>query len=211
MAKDQDDTLDENLDELNENQDDDTDNQDGEEDKDNESGEDGADDKDGDDDEGNKPITVTKNQLNKLVSDGINRHFQQRRTNKDQNRSRPYKPNPSKDGKGDNDQTNARIDAIELSNKKRDFGFAHNLSPKAVDLVFKFTGNKPDAKALKDPFIQGGLEKLKSSENLRNNTPHNHGSSNFEVKGKKFEELDGKDKQTNFQAKREAILASKKR
>lgn len=159
------------------------------------------------DDEDNKPITLTKKELAKQIQDGIKNHFISKR-HENKNRSKNYQPDSKKVDKN-LDPINSRIDQIELRDAKREFGYEHNLPPKAVDLVFKLTDNKPSAKSLKDPFIAGGIERIKNQNNLRDNTPSGAGADSFEVGGKKFEEMTPEEKQKNFSGKQKQILSNK--
>lgn len=185
-------------------QDDDTDTSGGEEDEEEED--------EGEDENDSKPVTLKDlKEFRKGITSELNNRFAARRhANKPP--TKPYtKPASDKGGKGEEDPLVGRLTAIEVSNAKRDYGYEHNLSPREVDLVFKFANGKPTAKTLNHPFVKGGLEQLRASSNLRNNTPSGSSSSSFEVEGKKFEELDSSGKQKNFAAKQKAILASKKR
>lgn len=159
------------------------------------------------DDEDDKPITLTKKELAKQIQDGIKNHFISKR-HENKNRSKNYQPDSKKVDKN-LDPINSRIDQIELRDAKREFGYEHNLPPKAVDLVFKLTDNKPSAKSLKDPFIAGGIERIKNQNNLRDNTPSGAGADSFEVGGKKFEEMTPEEKQKNFSGKQRQILSNK--
>lgn len=183
-------------------QDDDTDTSGGEEDKEGE-------DEGGEDDA--KPVTLKDlKDFRKGITSELNSRFAARRHDQ-KPPTKPYnKPAPNKDGKGEEDPNAGRLDALEQSNAKRDYGYEHHLSPREVDLVFKFANGKPTAKTLNHPFVKGGLEQLRASSNLRENTPSGSGSSSFEVEGKKFEELDSAGKQKNFNAKQKAILANKR-
>lgn len=156
-----------------------------------------------------KPVTLKDlKEFRKGISSEINNRFAGRR-HEQKRQNKPYKPAP-RDGK-EVDPNLSRLEALEQSNAKRDFGYEHQLSPKEVDLVFKFANGKPTAKTLSNPFVKGGLDQLRAQGNLRDNTPAGASSSSFEVDGKKFEELDSKGKQNNFAAKQKAILASKRR
>lgn len=171
--------------------------------------EDEGDEGDGDGKDDDKPVTK-KDLLDfrKGITSEINSRFANRRHNQ-KNPTKPYKPDPSKGGKGEDDPFAGRLEAIEVSNAKRDFGYEHKLSPKEVDLVFKFANGKPTSKTLNHPFVKGGLEQLRASNNLRENTPGGSSSSSFEVEGKKWDELKPEEKQKNFAAKQKAILAGK--
>ena len=102
-----------------------------------------------------------------------------------------------------------RLDKIELSERKRTFGYENNLSPAEVDAVFKLNPN-PTKKTLQDPFVQGGLEKLRASRNADANIPSGGAGRTFKVNGKSWGELDSGEKQSNFKAHQQAILSQKK-
>lgn len=185
-------------------QDEDTDTSGGEEDEEEEDENDGEDEK--------KPVTLKDlKEFRKGITSELNSRFAKRRHDQ-KPPTKPYtKPNSGKGGKDEEDPLAGRLNAIEESNAKRDYGYEHHLSPRETDLVFKFANGKPTAKTLNHPFVKGGLEKLRASSNLRENTPAGSGSSSFEVEGKKFEELDSSGKQKNFAAKQKAILSSKRK
>ena len=158
------------------------------------------------DEELDKPITK-KDLLDfrKGIDSQINNRFASKRHESKQTKNYSKDSDKSKD-----DPLNNRLQAIEISNAKRDFGYQNNLSPVETDLVFKFANGKPTAKTLDNPFVKGGLEHLRTSNNLKNNLSQGSGASTFEVEGKKWDDLDPKDKQSNFAAKQKAILSNKK-
>ena len=153
-----------------------------------------------------KPLTK-KDLLDfkKGITSQINSRFAQKRH---ENKSKNYQP---KDPTKKDNPLDSRLSAIEESNAKRDYGYNHNLSPKEVDLVWKFSNGRPTAKTLEHPFVKGGLEQLRASSNLRNNISSGSGSPTFEVEGKKWEELSPQDKQKHFADKQKAILSSKRK
>jgi len=160
----------------------------------------------GEDEDLNKPVTK-KDLLDfrKGIDSQINNRFAGKRHEAKQTK------NYSKDSdKSNDDPLNSRLQAIEISNAKRDFGYNNNLSPIETDLVFKFANGKPTAKTLENPFVKGGLEHLRTSNNLKDNLSQGSGASTFEVEGKKWDDLKSDEKQSNFAAKQKAILANKK-
>ena len=171
--------------------------------------EDLEDDDKGDDEDEDLDKPLTKKDLlsfEKNIDSKINSRFAGRRH--DNKSSKNY----SKDhDKSKDDPLDSRLSAIEVSNAKREFGDENGLSINEVNLVYKFTGGKLSKKALEDPFIQGGLEKLRSSQNLKNNITSGSGASTFEVEGKKWDDLDENEKKVNFGARQKSILASKKK
>ncbi len=151
---------------------------------------------------------VTKKDLldfRKGIDSQINNRFAGKRHESKQTKTYSKDSDKSKD-----DPLNSRLQAIEISNAKRDFGYNNSLSPAETDLVFKFANGKPTAKTLENPFVKGGLEHLRTSNNLKNNLSQGSGASTFEVEGKKWDDLKSDEKQTNFAAKQKAILANKK-
>ena len=68
------------------------------------------------------------------------------------------------------DDTASRIASLEVAEKKRQFGYKHGLSPLETDAVFKIDTN-PTQETLKDPFLKGGLEAIRSQERLSKNMP----------------------------------------
>lgn len=100
----------------------------------------------------------------------------------------------------------AKLDMIE---SKRQFAYENGLSPKETDVVFKLT-KRPTAKFLKQPYVQGALQAIRSSQNVRDNTPGSGGRPAFKVGDKDFNELPADQKQANFHARRQAILEQRK-
>lgn len=153
-----------------------------------------------------KPITK-KDLLDfrKGIDSQINNRFAGKRHESKQTKTYPKDSNKSKD-----DPIDSRLSAIEQANSKRDFGYQYGLSPTETDLVFKFANGKPTAKTLEHPFVKGGLDHLRTSNNLKDNLSKGSGASTFEVEGKKWDDLKTDEKQANFGAKQKAILANKK-
>lgn len=152
---------------------------------------------------------VTKKDLlefRKGVDSAINSRFAGKRHESKQSKIYSKDSNKSKE----DNPIDSRLSAIEQANAKRDFGYQYGLSPTETDLVFKFAGGKPTAKTLENPFVKGGLEHLRTSNNLKNNMSSGSGASTFEVEGKKWDDLKPDEKQANFGAKQKAILANKK-
>ena len=89
-----------------------------------------------------------------------------------------------------------RISNVELLEKKRQFGYENNLPPQIVDKIFSINEN-PSKEDLEDPFIKGGIEKLKRQERVNNNTPSS--SVKSFTKTKDFEKLSKEDKNKEWQ------------
>ncbi len=62
------------------------------------------------------------------------------------------------------------VGSLELAEKKRQFGYENKLSPEETDAVFLFTPT-PTKETLKNPFVEGGLAKLRSLKRVDENTP----------------------------------------
>jgi hypothetical protein len=115
----------------------------------------------------------------------------------------PKKEDPK--GKGKIKKTNqedqspeleGRIKNLETVENKRQFGYDNGLSPKETDYVFKFSGGKPTEKTLKDPFVKAGLEALRRTERIRDNTPDS--GQTFSAGGKTWEQMTPAEKKVNF-------------
>ena len=159
-----------------------------------------------DDEDLDKPLTKKDLiEFRKQQESLINNRFANKRHESKQAKNYPKDSDKSRD-----DPYGSRLQAIEISNAKRDYGYQNNLSPAEVDLVFKFANGKPTAKTLEHPFVKGGLENLRTSNNLKDNLSKGSGASTFEVEGKKWDDLKPEEKQANFGARQKAILSNKK-
>ncbi len=76
------------------------------------------------------------------------------------------KPEANKDLDG----LKSTVNSLELAEKKRQFGYENKLSPEETDAVFLFTPT-PTKETLKNPFVEGGLAKLRSLKRVDENTP----------------------------------------
>lgn len=141
--------------------------------------------------------------FSKTVLDGINALKRHSMKNSSKGNIRPDRNRDEKDPYAE------RFDKIELSEQKRQFGYENNLSPKEVDLVFQFS-KKPNAKTLQHPFVAGGLEKMRTKNDVRENTADGASARALVVDGKKFDDLDPKDKQANFGTLQKSILQKKR-
>lgn len=159
-------------------------------------------DEDDEDDEAPLKKGEFKN-FQKTVLDGINALKRHSMKNSPKGNIRPDRTRDDKDPYAE------RFDKIELSEQKRQFGYENQLSPKEVDLVFQFT-KKPSAKTLQHPFVAGGLEKMRAKNDVRENTPEGASARALVVDGKKFDDLDSKDKQANFGTLQKSILSKKR-
>lgn len=177
-----------------------------ESDEDSETDDEDEDEDDESDEEDNKPVTAKdlKTIVGKTVHDilAANRRHSQKR----HKQGKDYQP--GRKSAGTDPSVSARLDRVESVERKRQFGYEHSLSPQEVDMVFKFD-RKPSAKTLKNPFVQGGLEKLRAKQNADENTPSGHAAKVFGSEGKPWDKLDDSEKQANFATRQKAILASK--
>lgn len=99
---------------------------------------------------------------------------------------------------------------IDLIERKRQFAYENNLSPRETDIVFRYT-KRPTAKILQDPFVKAGLEAIRKSQNVKNNIPGSGGGRpTFKVGDKEFKDLKADEKEANFADRRRQILESKK-
>lgn len=90
------------------------------------------------------------------------------------------------------------VDSLALAEKKRQFGYENNLSPAETDAVFRINPN-PTKETLKDPFVEGGLAKLKSLKRVEENTPGSSPRSGKPLKIKS--DASAEEKQAAFDAK----------
>ena len=182
-------------------------------DADKDSKEDDDDDKDKDDDDSDEdeikddePVTGKSfKKLQKTILDSIaviRRHSQK------DSKQFSNKGKPTHEAK-DRDIVASRVDRLEESDRKRQFGFEHSLSPMETDLVFQFSRN-PSKKTLKHPFVAGGLEKLRSRKNADDNIPSGHAFKSFKVNGKEWKELTPEERQANFADRQKGILKTKR-
>lgn len=115
-------------------------------------------------------------------------------------------------------RVNQRLEQLEKSEKqrillerKRTFGYEHGLSPKQVDYVFRNT-KRPTPKFLNQPEIRAGLDAIKRTESVSQNTPSNNRQVFKDKKGKdvRYTELPADERQSRFADRRRAILESKR-
>ena len=95
------------------------------------------------------------------------------------------------------------VQELKFAEKKRQFGYEHNLSPEETDAVFKINQN-PKKEDLEDPFIKGGLDAIRSQRRVDSNTP-SPSSKTFKVNGKTFAELTPEEKEANFAKYQESL------
>jgi hypothetical protein len=157
---------------------------------------------DGEDEDDDKPLT--RKDLEAILKTKQNKANAGRRVSQKQPISSSHK-------KVDNDRLN-RLEVAqqrqELVERKRQFGHEHNLSPKAVDHVFRLT-KRPTGKFLQDPAVKGALDAIRASERTRVNTPGTNGRTVY-GDNKTWTDLKPEEKQANFADRRRSILESKK-
>lgn len=105
------------------------------------------------------------------------------------------KPEPKK-GR-DKDDIRETVEQLRLAEQKRQFGYANKLSPEETDYLFKLSPT-PSSELLNDPFIKGGLEAIRKSKRVEDNTPAlGSRSPRFELPKK--ENMTPADKQKAFE------------
>jgi hypothetical protein len=90
-----------------------------------------------------------------------------------------------------------RVDRIELSEKKRQFGYKHQLSPDETDKLFKFAGNDKPEEAIKDPFFQSALTAFRKEQSVKSAIPSSSNSTTF-FEGKSFKEMTHEERAKNW-------------
>lgn len=110
------------------------------------------------------------------------------------------KPTPKDDNVDD------RVSKLELSEKKRNFGYDNGLSPEETDHLFRFAGDKTPDEALKDPFFQAGLKEMRRSKRVAEAIPSSSNRAT-KVDGKGFDEMSSEERSKNW----DKIVGSKKK
>lgn len=155
-------------------------------------------------DENQRPVTLAEFQeLQKTINNNlaaIRRH-----ATKDPSKN-IIQPKANFAGKDPIVNSVRRLEDIE---RKRTFGYENSLSPEEVDAVFKLDP-KLSRKTLDNPFVQGGLERLRAQKNADANIPSGHSARKFGTEGKNWNELPAADKEANFAEVQKAILAKKR-
>lgn len=88
----------------------------------------------------------------------------------------------------DQDDITSKVRRLEMIEEKRQYQFENGLSPEETDAVFRFAGGRPNKDTLSDPFIKAGIESLRASKRLSDNTPSSSQRSSV-FGGKAFAEL----------------------
>jgi len=97
------------------------------------------------------------------------------------------------------DEVVVRLSKLELEAEKRQFGYAHGLSPEETDKAFAFAKGsdmKPD-EVLKDEFFKKGLDALRAQNGQAGNTPHTSRRLP-KVEGKTFNEMSDAERRKNW-------------
>lgn len=95
------------------------------------------------------------------------------------------------------DDIKADVAYLKQSEKKRQFGYEHSLSPEETDKIFQLNPN-PTADTLKDPFVKAGLEAIRRNKRVEDNTPSSSAKSN-PISSKKFKDLPAHEKDAKLQ------------
>lgn len=114
-------------------------------------------------------------------------------------KQQPQKPLPEKK----DDDIRSSVEELKFAEKKRQFGYEHNLAPDEVDAIFKFNPN-PTKEDLDNPFVKGGLEALKAKKRVESNTP-SPSSKIFKVNGKSWGEMTPEEKEANWSKRQEYL------
>lgn len=97
------------------------------------------------------------------------------------------------------DEVVTRLSKLELEAEKRQFGYAHGLSPEETDKAFAYAKGadiQPD-EVLKDDFFKKGLDALRAQNGQDGNTPHTSRRLP-KVEGKTFAEMTPEEKKKNW-------------
>lgn len=152
----------------------------------------------------NRPVTMAEF-LEAQKSINNNLAVIRRHATKDSSKN-IIQPKPASAGKDPIVNSVRRLEDIE---RKRTFGYENSLSPEEVDAVFKLDP-KLSRKTLDNPFVQGGLERLRAQKNADANIPSGHSARKFGTEGKNWNELPATEKEANFADVQKAILAKKR-
>lgn len=98
------------------------------------------------------------------------------------------------------------VERLELSDRKRQFGFENGLSPEETDYVFTFSANKPSKDTLEHPFVKAGIESLRKSKTVEMNTPSGSRSHSPLFGGKSYTELSEDEKRQQFEERMKGLV-----
>lgn len=113
---------------------------------------------------------------------------------------KPLLPTTKKEPDDEIATTVKRLASIE---DKRQFGYEHGLSPEETDSVFKFASGKPTKETLEHPFVKAGIESLRASKRVADNTPSSS-SRSMTFQGKEFKDLTEEDRAKAFEERTKA-------
>lgn len=102
--------------------------------------------------------------------------------NKKESKPEPTKPTPDTE----EDEVPEWGKQILESDKKRNFGYEHNLSPETVDELYKYGGGELSAELLESPAAKGIVKAVEGARKNAANTPK--GGSTPTYKGKTYAE-----------------------
>jgi hypothetical protein len=103
----------------------------------------------------------------------------------------PEKPDSTK-------EFDSRMSKLELSEKKRQFGYRNGLSPEETDRLFKFAGDEDPHIALKDDFFQAGLSAFRNKQKVNNAIPSSSNRNRAVVEGKTFADMSAEERKKNW-------------
>lgn len=95
------------------------------------------------------------------------------------------------------DEVTSRIDKLEISERKRQFGYRHNLSPDETDLLWRMSGDKTPDETLKEQDFQDVLESRRRRARVAEAIPSGTNRT-VSVEGKSFKEMTPEERQKNW-------------
>jgi len=96
------------------------------------------------------------------------------------------------------DDVVAKVNRLDLSEKKRQFGYKNGLSPEETDKLFKYAGNDKPEEALKDPFFQSGLTEFRKQNSVKSAIPRSTNRTTSSVEGKSFKDMTPAEREKNW-------------
>jgi hypothetical protein len=126
--------------------------------------------------------------------DAINRQLLARAKKAEQEKKQNFDKPIIKKQENKQDDIRQTVQELKVAEEKRQFGYANGLSPEETDYIFKINPN-PTEELLKDDFVKGGLEAIRTKKKVETNTPAlNSRSPRFELPKKKDLSVDDKQK-----------------
>lgn len=89
------------------------------------------------------------------------------------------------------------IAELKLSEKKRQIGYKHGLSPEETDKLFAFAGKDNPEEALKDTFFQAGLKEYRAQKRVNEAIPSSTNRST-KIEGKTFSDMSDEERAKNW-------------